>query len=602
MWRSRLFWKLFLVASGVNLALAIAFLTIVSGWQEEILDRQIDGRLRDVATMLQSHAAERLDSGSLEELQTLVRRLARQTHIRMTIIAADGRVLADSEKNPEQMENHRKRREVAQALEKREIGRSQRTSPTLRIPMRYLAVPIIKEEEKSVVAVARVALDVEEIENQVNSTKRILWILAGAGAFLAILLSYAVVGRVIRPLTQLTQAAEAMTEGKQFHPTPVKTKDEIRLLADSFYRMQQELTLRVDQLADGNNRLKTILGSMTEGVIAIDADQIILLANTASGQLLGFSTADALGRSLQEVVRCRPLHETALNVLESVEPCPTEFEFEGETPRIFSAWAGPLPGDPRPGVLVVLHDVTELRRLETMRRDFVANVSHELKTPLSAIKAYAETLRLGALDDPKHNREFVERIEQQSDRLHSLILDLLVLARVESGEQKPQLASFSVTRLARARVQEHQHLAEEKNILLTVDTEEDIMLYSDEEGLSTILDNLLNNAINYTHSGGRVSLRWWKEDELCVIEVEDNGVGIAPQDQQRVFERFFRVDRARSREVGSTGLGLSIVKHLTQALGGSVELASRLGEGSRFTVKIPMIQTASQATPRSNDG
>jgi two-component system phosphate regulon sensor histidine kinase PhoR len=239
-------------------------------------------------------------------------------------------------------------------------------------------------------------------------------------------------------------------------------------------------------------------------------------------------------------------------------------------------------------VVLVLHDVSELRRLENLRHEFVANVSHELKTPLAAIKAYAETLRLGAVNDRENNLGFVVRIEEQADRLHQLILDTLQIARVESGREAFDIANIPVAGAVDACVAQLAGEAQLKNITLRIQPPvQPLSVRADEDGLRTILENLVDNAIKYTPENGEVVLRWWPENSSVVLEVRDTGIGIAAKDQGRIFERFFRVDQARSRELGGTGLGLSIVKHLAQAFGGSVSLMSELGKGSRFLVRIP---------------
>ncbi len=226
-----------------------------------------------------------------------------------------------------------------------------------------------------------------------------------------------------------------------------------------------------------------------------------------------------------------------------------------------------------------------------MRRDFVANVSHELKTPLAGIKAYAETLREGAIHDQEHNIDFLRRIESQAERLEQLILDMLSLARVESGEQPFEMENIDVRTTVSDCLKRHAALAEAKHISLQVEPPESpLAVRADREGLRQILDNLLDNAIKYTPQAGRVTIRWRRDDELAVFEVEDTGIGIATSEQQRVFERFYRVDRARSRELGGTGLGLSIVKHLAQAFGGGVSLRSRPGHGSVFIVRLAVAQ------------
>lgn len=246
---------------------------------------------------------------------------------------------------------------------------------------------------------------------------------------------------------------------------------------------------------------------------------------------------------------------------------------------------------------MVLHDITELRRLENLRREFVANVSHELKTPLASITAYAETLRLGAMDDRENNMRFLVRIEDQAERLHQLILDMLQIARVESGEEAFDITQVLIRRRVDGCCARNLEPAQRKQIDLSIEApEEDLTVLADEDGLDTILDNLIGNAIKYTPEGGRVYVRWRDNNDYVELEVQDTGVGIAPEHQTRVFERFYRVDKARSRELGGTGLGLSIVKHLCQAFGGSVTLKSVEGEGCTFRIRLPKARMNCQSS------
>jgi two-component system phosphate regulon sensor histidine kinase PhoR len=249
-----------------------------------------------------------------------------------------------------------------------------------------------------------------------------------------------------------------------------------------------------------------------------------------------------------------------------------------------------LPGKPCPGVVLVFHDITDLRRLENLRREFVSNVSHELKTPLTAIQAYTETLLSGALEEPQHSRQFVERIEEHADRLHALILDLLRLARLESATDIFDVQAIPLREAVEFCLDEHRPVAQAKNISIEVDAQaEGLRVNADDEGLHTILSNLVDNAIKYTPAGGRVVVRWRAEGATAVVQVEDTGTGIPEEHQARIFERFYRVDKARSRELGGTGLGLSIVKHLTNVFGGTVEVRSQPGRGSVFTVRLPLV-------------
>ncbi len=261
----------------------------------------------------------------------------------------------------------------------------------------------------------------------------------------------------------------------------------------------------------------------------------------------------------------------------------------GDDNRVLGVNATCLQGEPSTRFILVLQDVTELRRPESLRQEFVANVSHELKTPLSSIKAYAETLLGGAINDQQNNVKFVQSIEEQAARLHELILDLLSLARVESGQKTFDIRAVKLASAVQSCLAEYQAAANSKGInLKTTGTLPDLQVRADEEGIRQILNNLIDNAVKYTPAGGEVTVGWRAEGPLAVIEVRDTGIGIAAEYLPRVFERFYRVDRARSRELGGTGLGLSIVKHLAQSFGGSVSVESRRGEGSVFTVKLPL--------------
>ena len=299
----------------------------------------------------------------------------------------------------------------------------------------------------------------------------------------------------------------------------------------------------------------------------------------------------------RQAVQSRLLHDVVRKCLTTGDSVQTEFETDDETARHLAVRATCLPGEPAHGVVVVLHDITELRRLENLRREFVANVSHELKTPLASITAYAETLRLGAMDDRENNMRFLVQIEDQAERLHQLILDMLQIARVESGEEAFEITQVQIRHSVEACCTRHFEPAQRKQIDLVVETQgEDSSVVADEDGFDTILDNLVSNAIKYTPEGGRVVIRWRDDNDHVALEVQDTGVGIPPQYQTRVFERFYRIDKARSRQLGGTGLGLSIVKHLCHAFGGTVTLNSVEGSGSTFCVRLPKAPSNTQSS------
>jgi len=351
----------------------------------------------------------------------------------------------------------------------------------------------------------------------------------------------------------------------------------------------EELARRFVHLETDRRQLRALLGGMIEGVVLLDAAQNVLFLNERATQLLDLTTP-AVGKKIWETVRHRRLQEIVATAMTVDAPVREELAWHGPVLRDLAAYVARLAGKPTPGAVLVLHDVTELHRLERMRQDFVANVSHELKTPLTVIQVNVETLLSGAANDPEARTPFLEQIQAQSERLHALILDLLSLARIESGAATLEMESVTLQPLITAELDRHRPRAEARRQSLEPISPEDaspVAAWADREALATILDNLVDNAIKYTPDGGKIAVRWFRADGHACLEVADTGIGIPQADQPRVFERFYRVDRARSRELGGTGLGLSIVKHLAQAMHGSVALNSEPQKGSRFIVRLP---------------
>jgi two-component system phosphate regulon sensor histidine kinase PhoR len=412
-------------------------------------------------------------------------------------------------------------------------------------------------------------------------------------ALAALVVAWWLSRRVTQPLEDLTQAAEKLAAGEFGHKVYTGGNDEVGRLNRAFNHMSERLAVQFAQLEEDRHQLRTILSGMVEGVVALDAEQRILFANERAAQLLEFKTHTAVGRKLWEVVRHRSLQEVVQRALAGPDPCRQELHWQGPGTRSLTAHAARLPGAARRGAVVVLHDTSELRRLERLRQDFVANVSHELKTPLSIIKACVETLLDGAVDDTEHRGAFLERVAEQSERLHALILDLLSLGRIESGTEAFEFQAVPLRPVVLDCLERHHARAGARDQVLEAlppDTEPngaEVVAWADEEAVSQILDNLVDNAVKYTPPGGRIRVRWRAEDHQVCLQVEDTGIGIPEYDLPRIFERFYRVDKARSRELGGTGLGLAIVKHLVQALRGTVSASSRLGEGTTFTVRLP---------------
>jgi two-component system phosphate regulon sensor histidine kinase PhoR len=425
---------------------------------------------------------------------------------------------------------------------------------------------------------------------QVMATLIIL--LAAAGAAVGLYLAW----RGSLALAEVTCGLDALRAGAKTRPGSRTAPRPLARLVKSFNEAAAEIQATTARLNQDHQQLLVVLGAMAEAVIAVDPRRRLLFANASANRLFGLDVA-SVGRLVPELIRSPQVQEAVEATLGLASPDAYEGElsFPGRDSttrgaRFLSVRGNPLPGDPSAGAVFVFHDVTELRRLERMRQDFVANASHELKTPLASIKAYTETLLDWALHDDTVNNRFLERIDEQVERLSQLIRDLLSLARIESGQEIFEHQPLPLVPMLGACVDAHRDRAQAKALDLTYEPgglDLDTLVLADEEALRQIFDNLIDNAIKYTPETGSVSVSCFADHNEVTIEVADTGIGIPRDDLPRIFERFYRVDKARSRELGGTGLGLSIVKHLIQSLGGQIDVASRVGSGSRFTVHLP---------------
>ena len=354
---------------------------------------------------------------------------------------------------------------------------------------------------------------------------------------------------------------------------------------------RQSASTMNDLLEHDKEQLRAILSGMVEGVVAIDDDRRVVFANERAGALLGFTPPAVVKSKLCEVVRQPGFREIVEKGLASTEPYREELEVKGPPARTLAVYVSRFPGHGIPGAVVVVHDTTEVRQVERLRQDFVANVSHELKTPLTVIKSSVEALVDGAVDDLTARNMFLTQMTREADRLEELIQDLLSLARIESGNLglTPQVVALG--RSITDCVERHQARAEVKTLTMIErpppDTSGEVFVWADPDALRQVMDNLVDNAIKYTHNGGRITVRWMVAGDTVSFEVADTGVGIPEDALHRVFERFYRVDKARSREVGGTGLGLAIVKHLVQAMRGQVRASSAVDKGTTFRVTLP---------------
>jgi two-component system phosphate regulon sensor histidine kinase PhoR len=507
------------------------------------------------------------------ELPETARRLGRLSGRRVTVIDSTGRVLGDSDFDDASLallENHLTRPEVAEALR---TGWGVGTRLSASTNREELKVAI-----RAWPGVVRISAPMDQIGTVVSGAQRAVLLAAMVALALGIGLAWVGGWEVSRPLTQLSAAARALAAGKP--PVyPATAVPEVRQLVRAFRAMQEELDTRVDALARGRAETDALVESMVEGVAAVDPAGQVVFCNGALRSLFQYGPEEPLP-NLRELFRSVSAREVLDRVLAGNAVLGREVAFEERTVLVT---ARPLSTG---GAVVCLHDVTDLRRLETVRRDFVANVSHELKTPLTSISGYADTL-LAEETDPETTARFLRVIRANATRMHRLVDDLLDLARLESGAWQPHPVELDARAVADAAWAPFTERAGTAGVTLTMAIDEHARLVADQEAVRQILGNLFDNALRHTPAGGRIEFEVNPVDRGAELAVRDTGSGIPAEHLPRVFERFYRVDPARSRDQGGTGLGLSIVKHLTEAHGGRVDLTSAVGRGTTVRVILP---------------
>jgi len=523
-----------------------------------------------------------------EDPQAVVRELGTATGTRVTLVYPDGQVLADSHHDPARMENHASRPEIRAAyLEP--YGMAQRRSRTANQEFLYVA-RAVRDRAGQPAGVVRAAIPLDELEARVDAARNSVVFGAVVGTMAALVVGLLVARRITAPVAEMTEVAAALQDGDYDRRVRTLPDDEFGMLGQTLNRLADELIQRIAGLSRQSGQLGAMVASMEEGVIAVDREDRVILSNRAARRVLGIESGDVRGEKLWEVARVPGLVELLTDVRDSNTPAHEQIILHREATEIaLDARATPFRVDDGRGIVVVLYDITSLRRLERMRTDFVANVSHELKTPLTSIAGYVDTLLDGAIDDDEHNVRFLEKARAQVRRLESLVNDLLALAVIESPVETVSVRNVDWIPIVRDALHRRRDVLETAGLKWSMESPEDpLVVAADPESMIQILDNLLDNATRYTPTDGRVDVRLRRQGPWAVLEVEDTGIGISAADQQRIFERFFRADRARSGDEPGTGLGLSIVKHLVQRLDGEIEVESEVGRGSRFRVRLPL--------------
>jgi two-component system phosphate regulon sensor histidine kinase PhoR len=512
------------------------------------------------------------------DLDALAKKLGTEIETRVTIIALDGTVLGDSEEDPSTMENHANRPEIVDALATG-VGESTRYSTTLGQKMMYVAVPISYQDE--ILGVARVSLPLTAVENMVRQVTVSIIIAMAVAMALVILAAWIIARITTRPIRKLTTASRRIASGELGQKITIEAKDEVGELTHAFNEMSAKTKELVEAISEDKTKLATILDNMADGVIMTDAEGNISLANRAAEKL--FNIKDAENKPLIEVVRDHEVDELLKLCLRTAQTQANQYE-SSASKRYLRTIAVPIAHS---GVLLLFQDLTELRNLQTTRRELIGNISHEFRTPLAGIKAMVETLGSGAIDDKKAARDFLTRIDSEVDRLTQLVAELTELSRIETGKAELRKELVSLNQLVDEVIAQLSPQAERQKLSISREFAADLPSVSaDKDRVRQVIANLVHNAIKFTPDGGKITITTRALEGSVVVDIADTGIGISKEDLARVFERFYKGDKARAVE--GTGMGLAIAKHVVEAHGGNIWVVSEEGKGSTFSFSLPL--------------
>ncbi|WP_028583983.1 ATP-binding protein [Desulfogranum mediterraneum] len=593
--KTRLFWQIYPAILLTTLASVVILGWYVAENGRSFYLEQLQAGIRSRALLIEP-IIDRLATQEDQALHSYVRQSGRRAGTRITLVDNQGTVLADSDENYLEMDNHAQRPELKKALAG-ETGSAIRFSATLGQSMLYVAIPTRLANGK--IAALRLSVPATVYEDILRSMQLKFGLFAVAIMALAALLAVYSARRISRPLEIMRQGAVQLTKGRIDQLSRISSdrmSTEMAGLADTLNTMAEEINRRVKIIIQQRNELEGVFSGMADGVVAIDRDQKILRMNQAATTLFSLSPEAVQGKSVQGVIRNPQLLGLISQALQDHLPLEEEvILFDGTTPLILQTHIVPLGDAGQPmGILVILHDLTKLNRLENIRQDFVANVSHELKTPITAIKGYVETLLDGALDNRDDAQRFLGIVSRQTSRLESIIEDLLALSRLENKEESGEIERtlLAVGPVLEAAAQTCAVQAEEKGITVRIDSDERLTAPINQALLEQAMINLLQNGIAYSPPQSVITLRAAGKEEMAggsqvLLSVIDQGGGISREHLPRLFERFYRCDKGRNRESGGTGLGLAIVKHIARAHHGRVEVVSSPEQGSTFTITLP---------------
>lgn len=585
--RKRLLWQLYLPYLLVILVSLVAALLFATFAFREFFLAQVIKDLEARAILTRRQIREIFPS-STNKLDPLCKELGKRSHTRITLILPSGKVVADSEEEPSRMDNHADRPEVKAALSG-ETGTRIRYSHTLKKDMVYVAIPV--ERNGTILGTVRTSMPLASVGQALRAIQYRILMGVLLIALVAMAISLAVSKKISRPLEEMKQGAELFSKGNLQSRLVVPESEELGGLAKALNEMAAQLDERIRAITQQRKEQEAILASMVEGVIAVNTEEQIISVNEAACRMFKMDRTRVHGKSIQETVRNASLHKLVSQTLSEQSPLEGELTLETGSLRILQAHSAVLrdAAGERIGAVLVLNDMTQLRRLENIRKDFVANVSHELRTPITSIKGFVETLLDGALQSPEETERFLKIIAKQVDQLNAIIEDLLLLSRIEQDGEKNaiNLKDGKIRDVLESAIEVCTAKAAAKDISIGLSCDTGLAARLNAALLTQAVINLVDNAINFSEPGNSVQVSAEMEETRITIRVSDQGCGIPEESLSRLFERFYRVDKARSRKVGGTGLGLAIVKHITQAHGGTLSVVSTPGKGSTFSLHLP---------------
>jgi len=585
LFRKKFLWKSYYIFA----ALAILPMIILSWYASSLFDETLITTDLEVLNQRTSLIKERLETSEIDtaNLEQFTKRYDNLSGARVTLILPNGKVTADSREDASVMDNHSDRPEVVAALEGK-LGVSERYSFTLKADFIYSALPVYDKQGK-IVYILRTGYPLTGVQKEAKNANTALLLTVVFFTVVILVLGYMALKNLTKPVSDISSAAEKISKGDFSQKLYPAGDDELKILAESLNSMAKQLDEKLDIIGEQDKLQQVVLKSMKEGILAVDYEERILLLNETAAEILGINDSNAIGKTLQEVVRVSEIQKFFLKLLSEGNPQETEILLQHEKDK-FLQLSGTLLYDidnKALGALVVFNDISNLKYLDTLKKDLVANVSHELRTPVTTIKGFIETLKEGAIDDPENAGRFLDIIAKHINRLNMLIDDLLILAKLEEKPDEIKMDVDNISAVLGSVIEDYEFKAGEKKIKIKIECDDKLTGKINKHLIEQAIGNLVDNAIKYSDKKTNIEVGAFMKNDQLQIYVKDEGYGISDDHIPRLFERFYRVDKGRSRDEGGTGLGLAIVKHIVNTMNGTIDVESKPGKGTRFTLNIP---------------